>query len=376
MVGPRAGRTLEDIISTHAHDKKVMNNALQAFNHDFYWASMAPGGRALEPTSKLAFAVRLTFGSLDKLLQQFKESAVAAFGSAWTWLVSNAAGELSIVNTENAGRPAANLKPLLVCDVWEHGYYIDYRNDRPRYVDAFVQLIDWSFATARFNEAVFCVTSSVFPTGSSLWNEYGLLIPHEAIRADMLLISQFVGKTTPTPEQRAAFAEWYARFFYPFVHAHHDHEEAIYVPWIKTRATMPDKVMADHVALLELMERVRSAGSAGSFDQLASDASMMCALMLPHLEEEESITAGILQAHFTQQEEAAIVGQIMAAIPPEVSANMMCSVVMAGLRWMTDATFAEFLANVPPPVVDLIAGPWAAAYKAENRGLVAKFLAE
>eukprot|EP01139_Manchomonas_bermudensis_P014754 Amastigsp_a508886_4533.p2 type:complete len:202 gc:universal Amastigsp_a508886_4533:35-640(+) len=151
MIGARAGRSLMDVIRAST-DKKVLNNAQQAWNHDFYWAGMAPGGRALAGDSRLAAKITASFGSLEAFLKAFKDEAVALFGSGWTWLVANGDGELAIVNTENAKTPL-DVTPLLVCDVWEHAYYIDVRNDRARFVDNWIQLINWEFAAANY-EAV------------------------------------------------------------------------------------------------------------------------------------------------------------------------------------------------------------------------------
>lgn len=112
---------------------------------------MAPGGRALDASSRLAARIASTFGSVEAFLKQFKDDAVALFGSGWTWLAATDAGDLVIVNTENAKTPL-DVHPLLVCDVWEHSYYIDFRNDRARYVDTFIQLINWDFASANYEK--------------------------------------------------------------------------------------------------------------------------------------------------------------------------------------------------------------------------------
>lgn len=126
----------------------IFNNAAQVWNHTFYWHSMAPNGGG-EPTGKLAEAITKDFGSFAEFKEQFTKAAVGQFGSGWAWLVKNPEGKLEIVATGNAANPMTdNKKPLLTCDVWEHAYYIDYRNLRPKYVEAFWALVNWDFAEA------------------------------------------------------------------------------------------------------------------------------------------------------------------------------------------------------------------------------------
>jgi len=128
----------------------LFNNAAQIWNHTFYWNCMSPSGGG-EPQGELAAAIDSTFGSLDAFREQFSASAANNFGSGWTWLVKNRDGGLEIVNTSNAGCPLTEGKtPLLTCDVWEHAYYIDYRNARPKYVEAFWNLVNWEFVGKNF----------------------------------------------------------------------------------------------------------------------------------------------------------------------------------------------------------------------------------
>jgi superoxide dismutase, Fe-Mn family len=125
----------------------IFNNAAQVWNHTFYWHCMTPNGSG-EPTGALAEAIIKKFGSIDEFKKQFTQASVGTFGSGWGWLVKNAAGELEIMSTSNAGTPMTqNKKALLTCDVWEHAYYIDYRNMRPTYVDNFWKLVNWDFVT-------------------------------------------------------------------------------------------------------------------------------------------------------------------------------------------------------------------------------------
>jgi len=137
--------SLEDIIRK-APAGGLFNQAAQVWNHTFYWHSLSPGGGG-EPAGELASAINAAFDSVDDFRQQFQEMAVGNFGSGWTWLVVRNGGTLDIVNTDDARNPMQqDLKPILTCDVWEHAYYIDYRNARPKYVEAFFKLVNWDFA--------------------------------------------------------------------------------------------------------------------------------------------------------------------------------------------------------------------------------------
>ena len=123
----------------------IFNNAAQVWNHTFYFSCLGPqaGG---EPKGPLADALAKTFGSFAAFREQFTKTAVGTFGSGWAWLVKNPDGGLDLLSTSNAGTPlTVGKKPLLTCDVWEHAYYIDYRNARPKYVEAFWNLVNWEF---------------------------------------------------------------------------------------------------------------------------------------------------------------------------------------------------------------------------------------
>lgn len=134
---------LEDIIKTSVSGG-IFNNAAQVWNHSFYWNCLSPNGGG-EPTGKLLEAINKAFGSFDEFKAMFTKSAVTNFGSGWTWLVKDEDG-LEIINTSNAGTALTSGKtPLLTCDVWEHAYYVDYRNARPQYVEAFWNLVNWDF---------------------------------------------------------------------------------------------------------------------------------------------------------------------------------------------------------------------------------------
>ncbi|MDR0219504.1 MAG: superoxide dismutase [Fe] [Enterobacteriaceae bacterium] len=138
-----AGKSLEEIIKTS--EGGIFNNAAQVWNHTFYWHSLSPNGGG-EPTGKVAEAINSAFGSFAEFKQKFTDSALKNFGSGWTWLVKKADGSLAIVNTSNAATPLTGEdKPVLTVDVWEHAYYIDYRNARPQYLDHFWALINWQF---------------------------------------------------------------------------------------------------------------------------------------------------------------------------------------------------------------------------------------
>lgn len=141
--------SLEQIVK-EAPAGAIFNNAAQVWNHTFYWNSLSPQGGG-EPSGKLAEAVRNKWGSFEAFKEAFSKAAVGNFGSGWTWLVKKADGTLDIVNTSNAQTPLTGPDiPLLTCDVWEHAYYIDYRNRRPDYVGAFWKIANWEFASKNF----------------------------------------------------------------------------------------------------------------------------------------------------------------------------------------------------------------------------------
>ena len=129
----------------------IFNNAAQVWNHTFYWHCLTPKSEG-EPSGKLADALTKKFGSIEEFKKQFTQAAVTVFGSGWAWLVKNQAGELEIIQTSNAGTPMQqHKKALLTCDVWEHAYYIDYRNARPQYVDEFWKIVNWEFMADNFS---------------------------------------------------------------------------------------------------------------------------------------------------------------------------------------------------------------------------------
>jgi superoxide dismutase, Fe-Mn family len=142
------GKSLEDIINKA--DGGIFNNAAQIWNHSFYWNCLSPNGGGT-PEGALGSAIDGVFGSFDAFKEKFTASAIGNFGSGWTWLVKNPDGSIRIVNTSNAGSPlTAGQTPLLTCDVWEHAYYVDYRNARPAYVGAFWNLVNWEFAASNY----------------------------------------------------------------------------------------------------------------------------------------------------------------------------------------------------------------------------------
>jgi superoxide dismutase, Fe-Mn family len=142
--------TLEDIIKSASGG--IFNNGAQIWNHTFYWNCLSPNGGG-EPAGELAKSINAAFGDFNSFKDQFSQAAATNFGSGWTWLVKNSGGALEIVNTSNAGNPMTDdKKPLLTCDVWEHAYYIDYRNARPKYVEAFWSIVNWDFVSENFNK--------------------------------------------------------------------------------------------------------------------------------------------------------------------------------------------------------------------------------
>jgi Fe-Mn family superoxide dismutase len=143
------GKPLEEVVKTSSGP--IFNNAAQVWNHTFFWNSLKPNGGG-EPTGALAAAINAKWGSFAAFKEAFTKSAVGNFGSGWTWLVKKADGSVDIVNTSNAGTPLTTAdKALLTIDVWEHAYYVDYRNARPKFVETFLNsLANWDFAQSNF----------------------------------------------------------------------------------------------------------------------------------------------------------------------------------------------------------------------------------
>jgi superoxide dismutase, Fe-Mn family len=140
--------SLEEIIKKTSGG--IFNNSAQVWNHTFFWNCMSPNGGGA-PTGQVAEAINAKWGSFDKFKEEFSKSCVGNFGSGWTWLVKKADGSVDIVNTSNAQTPLTTAdKPLLTCDVWEHAYYIDYRNARPKFVEAWWNTVNWEFVNQNF----------------------------------------------------------------------------------------------------------------------------------------------------------------------------------------------------------------------------------
>ncbi|AFY31024.1 superoxide dismutase [Calothrix sp. PCC 7507] len=151
-----ADKSLEEVIQISYKDSSkvgIFNNAAQVWNHTFFWSSLAPAGGGT-PTDELAAKIDKDFGSLDKLKEEFSNAAATQFGSGWAWLIDDG-GTLKVIKTPNAENPLAyGQKALLTLDVWEHAYYIDYRNARPGYIKNFLdQLINWDFAAENLAKA-------------------------------------------------------------------------------------------------------------------------------------------------------------------------------------------------------------------------------
>lgn len=146
--GEFANATLEEIIKKSSGG--IFNNAAQVWNHSFYWNCLSPQGGG-EPTGALKTAIDAKFGSFEEFKKQFTATCVGTFGSGWGWLVKTPSGELELVSTSNAATPLTSSNTaLLTCDVWEHAYYIDYRNSRPNYMAAFWNLVNWDFVSKNF----------------------------------------------------------------------------------------------------------------------------------------------------------------------------------------------------------------------------------
>ncbi len=142
---PLADQSLEDIIQSEQGG--LFNNAAQIWNHTFYWHCLSPNGGG-EPAGALADRIQQSFGSFAEFKEKFSQSAATNFGSGWTWLIKNDDNTLAIMNTDDADTPMAHgQQALLTIDVWEHAYYIDYRNARPKYIEAFWALVNWEFVS-------------------------------------------------------------------------------------------------------------------------------------------------------------------------------------------------------------------------------------
>ncbi len=142
--------SLEDIIMKSSGG--LFNNAAQVWNHTFYWNCLSPNGGG-EPTGELADAINATFGSFANFKEEFAKCAITTFGSGWGWLVKNSDGSIALASTSNAGTPMTEGQTaLMTCDVWEHAYYIDFRNARPKYLEAFWGLVNWDFVAENFSK--------------------------------------------------------------------------------------------------------------------------------------------------------------------------------------------------------------------------------
>ena len=138
-----ADMTLEEII--RKSQGGMFNNAAQVWNHTFYWNCLSPNGGG-EPAGKLADAINAAFGDFAAFKEAFTKTAIGTFGSGWAWLVQRPDGSVALVSTSNAATPLTGEDtPLMTCDVWEHAYYIDYRNARPKYLENFWNLVNWDF---------------------------------------------------------------------------------------------------------------------------------------------------------------------------------------------------------------------------------------
>ena len=144
-----AGKSLEEIIKSSSGG--LFNNAAQVWNHTFYWNCLSPNGGG-EPTGAVAEAINKKFGSFEKFKEEFTNHAINNFASGWTWLVKTQDGGVEIVDTDDAETPLTDgtVTPILTVDVWEHAYYVDYRNARPKYLEAFWALVNWDFVAKNF----------------------------------------------------------------------------------------------------------------------------------------------------------------------------------------------------------------------------------
>ncbi|MCY1633042.1 MULTISPECIES: superoxide dismutase [Marinifilum] len=142
--------SMEDIVK-HS-EGGIFNNGAQVYNHTFYFEAFKPNG-SVEPNGKLKEAIEVSFGSFDNFKAEFSKAGATLFGSGWVWLVVDTAGKLAIMKTKNAGNPLRDgFKPILTMDVWEHAYYLDTQNARPKYIENFWNIINWELVEKRFEE--------------------------------------------------------------------------------------------------------------------------------------------------------------------------------------------------------------------------------
>ncbi|MEZ5958886.1 MAG: superoxide dismutase [Hyphomonadaceae bacterium] len=163
-----APSALEDVVrlAVREGNKKLFNNAAQAWNHGFFWQSLSPDAQG-GPSGDLKAAIEKTYGSVDSFIDEAKTKGAGHFASGWLWLVSDKSGAVSLTDLHDADTPItdASLTPLLVCDLWEHAYYLDYKNERPRFVDTFLsKLANWRFAEAQYAATRSSRGAWVFPT--------------------------------------------------------------------------------------------------------------------------------------------------------------------------------------------------------------------
>ncbi len=143
-----ADKSLEELVKTTSGG--LFNQVAQVWNHTFFWNCLTPGGS--QPSERLQGELSAAFGSVEDFKKKFTDTAIGTFGSGWAWLVKTADGKLDVVSTSNAGNPMTDgHTPLLTCDVWEHAYYIDYRNARPKFLEAFWSLVNWDFVEQNLN---------------------------------------------------------------------------------------------------------------------------------------------------------------------------------------------------------------------------------
>lgn len=144
------GKSLEEIVLSSSGPN--FNNSAQAWNHTFFWHCMAPAGKGGKASAELTAAITKDFSSMDELKTKFVEGGVKTFGSGWIWLCADKDNKLSLVSTSNAAVPFkdSNLRPILVCDVWEHAYYVDYRNARQKFLETFWGNVNWEYASQNF----------------------------------------------------------------------------------------------------------------------------------------------------------------------------------------------------------------------------------
>eukprot|EP00294_Goniomonas_avonlea_P004044 CAMPEP_0114540786 /NCGR_PEP_ID=MMETSP0114-20121206/959_1 /TAXON_ID=31324 /ORGANISM="Goniomonas sp, Strain m" /LENGTH=268 /DNA_ID=CAMNT_0001724983 /DNA_START=25 /DNA_END=831 /DNA_ORIENTATION=+ len=229
-------------------------------------------------------------------------------------------------------------------------------------------------------------TSRVYPSPVGKWNEEGFMIPHEPIRLDMLHMQRLVSQQQSRylgadNEWRVVlFFKWYNTYFYPMIHHHHDTEEKIYFPWVATKAQLPQKLTMDHKGLMDLLDAIKAmegtilstpaASRAQVIAELGQKIDTLNSSMGDHLAEEERVIAPLLLQHFTPEEEAPIIQEVLKDLGVSGNALMLPWIEDAMYRWAGEEYTANFMSKIPKPITVMNDLTWREAHFKNNRGIL------